>query len=369
MTLNDAIKEVMPIERSATIRNEKENEPDEIDFVEENEGADILASVEMKCLKIVCAEQKGAEYPYVVYHYEYGDPFRAEEQRDHARFPDYVSAMREFMARGQETLTALETERESRRLPHRVMTAADCIPDGADSGLVGKLVIICPEALMHEFRSSDYQLKIVLGGFGAQPNARGNAIFCEDLYTGEKSRFERQEVLGVADPEKLPDWAFKKLALREALMELGVFEYGGYHFKPKRQFRKGEVDKHLEGDSRPEKMDISYAMRNMRFGNELGLREQNSNWSYEAFYAAANGSTADIFKCVENGKLFVPCASALCEYDEPPQRNKAQKKSADKEPSIVDRLNNARAAAEKYNEGHGVQDIGKADKGAAKEGR
>jgi hypothetical protein len=126
--------------------------------------------------------------------------------------------------------------------------------------------------------------------------------------------------------------------MNNKLTEPGVFEYGGYHFKSERQFRKGEVDKHLEGDARPWKKDISYTFRNMRFGNELGLREQNKNWSYEEFYKAANGSEADIFRCVENGNLFVPSASALCQYSEPTQRNKMASSLADKKPALLDRL-------------------------------
>jgi hypothetical protein len=144
----------------------------------------------------------------------------------------------------------------------------------------------------------------------------------------------------------LPQWAKFKLEMQR---DKEIFEYGGYHFKPVRQFRKGEIDKHLEGDSRPWKKDISYASRNMRFGNELGLREQNNNWSYEAFYAAANGSEADIFKCIENGKLFVPSASALCQYSEPPQRDKTPSRPADKKPAIMDRLDDMKAEVAKQN--------------------
>ena len=37
-------------------------------------------------------------------------------------------------------------------------------------------------------------------------------------------------------------------------------------------------------------------------------------YSYEEFYNAANSSSADIFKCVENGRLYIPGENELFEY-------------------------------------------------------
>jgi hypothetical protein len=242
-----------------------------------------------------------------------------------------------------EALQAERKERLANGVEPYTLTVSDCVPGGLDGDLTGKLIVIKPDALAAEYRSCDYQLKIALNGFGCSPNARGTALFCEDVYTGKTSRFERYDAAGVLDPARIPEWARAKLALREALKEPGVFEFGGYHFKPERQFRKGEVDKHLAGDSRPEKMDMQYAMRNMKFGNELALREQNGNWSHEAFYAASKGSTADIFRCLETGKLYVPNAGALCEYTEPPIKEQAKAVKPPKPAKIA-------AATEKLNQ-------------------
>ena len=77
--------------------------------------------------------------------------------------------------------------------------------------MTGKLIIIKPEVLAPEYRRSEHQIKRATGGFGCSPNSRGNAVFCKDLYSGKESRFERHDVLGVADVEKLPEWAKAKL--------------------------------------------------------------------------------------------------------------------------------------------------------------
>ena len=97
-----------------------------------------------------------------------------------------------------------------------------------------------------------------------------------------------------------------------------VFEYGGYHFKPHRKFRKGEVNRPLEGDSRPWKIDAQFEMRNMSTDNTLAIRNYESGkvpWSHEAFYAASGDSDADIFIRVENGRQYVPCADELYRYE------------------------------------------------------
>ena len=38
-------------------------------------------------------------------------------------------------------------------------------------------------------------------------HSRGSACFCVDLYTGKESRYERMDILGIMEPEKLPGWA------------------------------------------------------------------------------------------------------------------------------------------------------------------
>ena len=87
-----------------------------------------------------------------------------------------------------------------------------------------------------------------------------------------------------------------------------TFEYGGYHFTPVRQFHKKEGDfftlsKRLESDP------------------ELGLSEyeqrQKFPYHYKDFYAAATDKTCDIFRCEENGKLYVPAARELFIYHDP----------------------------------------------------
>lgn len=100
----------------------------------------------------------------------------------------------------------------------------------------------------------------------------------------------------------------------------GTFAYGGYHFMPYRSFCKGEISRRLKGDSRQWKTDAHYAMRNMRSDFGMGLSKydwQKAEYSHCSFYAAAGHSTCDIFRCVENEKLYVPGENELFQYTEP----------------------------------------------------
>ena len=98
------------------------------------------------------------------------------------------------------------------------LTVADCTPITADDYIKGKLIVIKQDALRHEYRMSTHQLKICTGGFGSHAHSRGSACFCVDLYSGEHSRFEREDVLGTIPEEQLPKWA--KLGLDRYRHEL-----------------------------------------------------------------------------------------------------------------------------------------------------
>ena len=87
------------------------------------------------------------------------------------------------------------------------LTIKDCTPISGDDDLHDKVIVIKPEKLRREYQRANYQLKLCTGGFGASPNSRGNVCFCVDLFSGEKSRFERYEVMGTLKEEQLPKWA------------------------------------------------------------------------------------------------------------------------------------------------------------------
>ena len=131
----------------------------------------------------------------------------------------------------------------------------------------------------------------------------------------------------------------------------GTFRFGDYHFVPYRQFRKGETKRPLKGDSRPWKIDAQYEMRNIRSDRELGLSKydwKKSEYSHEKFYEASGDSKCDIFRCIENGKLYVPAENEIFQYNEPKQRTK----TGVKKPTLQEKLDNARQHLKEENAKH-----------------
>lgn len=99
------------------------------------------------------------------------------------------------------------------------------------------------------------------------------------------------------------------------MMGKEVFEYGGYHFIPERQFSAAEND-------------FYRISRRQRIDREMGIcepgyaYESKYPYSHDAFYAASPDKECDLFRCVENGRLYLPCEHDLQEYMETPQRGR-----------------------------------------------
>ena len=92
------------------------------------------------------------------------------------------------------------------------LTAKDCRPITHDNDLNDKVIVIRPDVLRREYCHATHQIMLCTGGFGASPNGRGRKCFCVNLYTGESGTYQRQDVLGVLEPEQLPEWAQRGLA-------------------------------------------------------------------------------------------------------------------------------------------------------------
>ena len=76
----------------------------------------------------------------------------------------------------------------------------------------GKLLILRDTSLSEEYRTPENQLFLAESGFGCSPTTSGRKIMGEFLNDGEKAQFYRQDFIGVAADEYLPDWARERLA-------------------------------------------------------------------------------------------------------------------------------------------------------------
>ena len=326
------------------------------------EGYEEKLSIQFAGRAVVLAENLTVDNAFLVCNIKWDNFLGMEERYDGVVTDNYVEAMREFVNRVDELVTILETEREESGLPVQILTFDECIQGSSSTDWDDCLIIIKPESLAPEYRTAEHQLVLCIGGSGARAEARGRAVYVEELYSGNKCRYNRHQVAGIADLSKIPEWAKAKFAaLQEIKTTPGVFAFGGYHFVPYRQFAKGETKRKLKGDSRPWKMDSQYEMRNMSSDRGLGLSKYDwskSDYSHEKFYTVSGSSECDIFRCIENGKLYVPAENELFQYNEPPEyvKTTVQKPSTaqtkEKKPTLQMKLDDAKAKAAQESGAH-----------------
>ena len=82
--------------------------------------------------------------------------------------------------------------------------AKDCEQTGYAMPLGNKVIVVRADVLPADHPN---QLFLCTGGFGANPNPSGRAVFAVSLSTGEHCRWNRGDVVGTLKPELLPDEA------------------------------------------------------------------------------------------------------------------------------------------------------------------
>ena len=153
------------------------------------------------------------ETPYLVCYQDFGLGFPRFTEA--VGSDDYLEIVELFSQRLQQQIEAVKQQRAERNLPFTILTLEHCRRREPEESLEGKLVIVKANNISPEYRSADYQLGYALGGFGCKPGAGGRAVFFEELYSGERSRWDVGDILGIADLDKLPEWAKTKVGEHE----------------------------------------------------------------------------------------------------------------------------------------------------------
>ena len=130
---------------------------------------------------------------------------------------DYLEIMKEFTNRLNQQIEKVMYEFGKKDFQSEIITAEQCYPHDYGQSIDGKVVAIKAEVLRPECRRADRQLILVDGGFGANANAYGRAVYCYRLSDGKHTRFERHDVLG--EIKELPEWAAERLATIKAERE------------------------------------------------------------------------------------------------------------------------------------------------------
>ena len=133
----------------------------------------------------------------------------------------------------------------------------------------------------------------------------------EEEVTAEESILESQEQETTKDSEGQEQKEPEEETTAKTAEELaeswdeGVFEYQGYHFEA-----VGILPEGIEGKD---------LVAQTRSNTELHLStyhtEDFPKYSYDDFYAVSNAPTADVFRCLETGRNYIPGENELFGYE------------------------------------------------------
>ena len=122
---------------------------------------------------------------------------------------DFIAIAEEFARRLTEQVQQLKAGREKMPCDIKPIERSECTPLPDEGDIKGKVIVINPDILKPAYRVPIEQLYFARHGNGTSMRARGSAIYCTNLYSKEDIRVERYNVIGIIEPEKLPEWAKK----------------------------------------------------------------------------------------------------------------------------------------------------------------
>lgn len=174
------------------------------------ESYEITNGIPIGDKEVVLGMDEKNEMPYLCAFYTSNDIFGS--YTDCMVSDDYVEIVELFAERVKAQCVKVREERAKVTVPRELITADMCLPLKGSDSLEGKVAAVRADSIRPEYRSAEHQLILVTGGNGARGDARGNACFCTNLYSGERSRWERYDIQGKVKPECLPEWAKERLA-------------------------------------------------------------------------------------------------------------------------------------------------------------
>ena len=172
---------------------------------------EVTTAFEIGTKEIIIGEDKTAapDERFVVANYENNGIF--ERYVDALVGGDYAEIVKIFAERVKNEAEKVIDEKSKISVDMTPITKDGCQVLKADDSIKNKLVVIRADVFKPEYQISTKQLQLCTGGFGAEPNSRGSACFCTNIYSGKESRFERSDVLGIIEKDDLPDWAKERL--------------------------------------------------------------------------------------------------------------------------------------------------------------
>lgn len=180
---------------------------------EKPDGFTILEAVWIGGKHIFLAEKTDAEMPYLTAERN-ANPFKISYDNGFV-FDNFLDAYVDFADRIKKEIEIVRLIRKENRIEDWGLGKEVCIPDSTKMDFKNQYILVKAEHLSPEYRASQHQIFKAENGFGCSPDARGNAVFGKTLFDNSEVRYERYDIAGIIDPEKMPAWAQKKLCAPE----------------------------------------------------------------------------------------------------------------------------------------------------------
>ena len=158
------------------------------------------------------SEDQKEEYPYMVCVFESeGYVFPICDKM--SCYDEFTEALNAYAKKISECVRVLDERRAALEVDDPACLKPEDVEAAPwDVSIRNKVVALNEHSIMHGFRDIAHQLFYVYSGFGVEAKSRGRACYGWNLYTGEKCRIDRPDVMGVVPEDKLPDFAQKTLA-------------------------------------------------------------------------------------------------------------------------------------------------------------
>lgn len=172
---------------------------------------EVTTAFEIGTKEIIIGEDKTAapDERFVVANYENNGIF--ERYVDALVGGDYAEIVKIFAERVKNEAEKVIDDKSKITVDMTPITKDGCQVLKADDSIKNKVVVIRADVFKPEYQIATKQLQLCTGGFGAEPNSRGSACFCTNLYSGKEARYERSDILGIIEKDDLPDWAKERL--------------------------------------------------------------------------------------------------------------------------------------------------------------
>lgn len=99
------------------------------------------------------------------------------------------------------------------------------------------------------------------------------------------------------------------------------FCYGEKHFIPEGRFDQTNVSLIEVLSKLSVDVEMGFCVPDYKYPSKYP-------YSQDAFYEMATDKKCDVFRCVENGKLYVPCQNDLQQYEGPYRKRRQRRNQA-----------------------------------------